>query len=69
MPGTQLQQPGPDTGSSCGLTSKEILLPPGAHFAHLARLLMSGNGNFSHLTVAQATWVLLASSLKSQNNF
>ena len=57
----QLQQPEPDAGSGGGLSPKALRWPPGARFACLAKLLMSGNGYLSHLILlpGPATWALL----------
>ena len=67
----QLQQPEPDAGPGGGPSPKALRWPPGARFAYLAKLLMSGNGYLSHLILlpGPATWALLSCSLKSQNDF
>ena len=61
--GAQLQQPEPDAGSSGDLSPKELCLPTRAHFACLAKLLMSGKGYFFHLTLIQPCHLGPAQSL------
>lgn len=64
-----ITEPGPGTGSSCARARGEPPAP-GGHLARPAKLLMSGNGDFSpRLWPRRAIWVLLAPALKSQSTF